>query len=106
MLQINANLQRELSLILAEIYAEPAGFLTLTRVLVSPDLRTATAWISILDNSKAESTIELLNKRSYELYKPLSQRLNMKHIPKLAFKLDDQIDELNRIDLLLDEAKK
>lgn len=106
MLQVNANLQRELSLILAEQYADPAGFLTLTHVLTSPDLRTATAWISTLDPSKAEATVHLLNQRSYEFYKPLADRLKMKYIPKLEFKLDDQIDELSRIDSLMDITKQ
>jgi ribosome-binding factor A len=103
LLQVNENLQRELSLILAEGLTDDKSLVTITHVLVTPDLREATIWTSVLNAKHPEKVIEGLNSRSSEFYESLSKRIRMKFVPRLEFKLDEHIDEVNRIDSLLDE---
>ncbi len=103
LLQVNQNLQRELSLIIAESYAPSQGLLTVTHVLTTPDLRQATVWLSLLNHPHSEQVIESLNQRATEFFEPLSERLRMKHVPRLEFKLDDQPDQWGKIDAILDE---
>lgn len=101
--KVNENIQRELSPMIAESDFAEAGFLTLTHVLTTPDLRFATVWMSVLNHPNPQSLIDRLNERSHEFYEPLSDRLKMKYAPQLTFKLDDQSDELNKIDAIIDD---
>ena len=105
LLQVNDNLLRELSPLVLQELTVDKGLVTLTRALVTPDLRQATVWVSVLDRPKPEEIINLLNSRSSEFYPLLSKRLKMKYVPQLTFKLDDQVEELNRIDELLDTIR-
>ena len=104
--KVNENLQRELSRLLSEEPIVESGLITLTHVIVSADLREATAWISILNNPEPQTVIELLNKRSVEFYEPLSNRLRMKYVPRLIFKLNEHSDEVSKIDAIIDDLHK
>lgn len=106
MLQVNENIQRELSLIMAEMIDWEGALVTITQVSINPDLRSGTVWLSVLNADKPEKYIALLNERSSEFYQPLSDRLRMKHIPQLEFKLDDKMEELTAIDSLFDAIEK
>lgn len=97
-------MQRELSPLLLELFDWGKALVTVTSVITTPDLRQATVWVSVLNSENTQSIIELLNKRAYDMYEPLSHRLKMKHTPKLEFKLDDQGEELLRIDELIDQS--
>lgn len=102
MLQVNENLQRELSPLIAEMVDWEGVLVTVTRVLVTPDLRNATAWLSVLNTNEPQKAVDLLNQRSSEFYEPLSDRLRMKRVPRIEFKIDDQLEELDRLDSIID----
>lgn len=103
MLQVNENLQRELSPLLSEVIDWAGGLVTVTQVMVSPDLRKATVWVSALNVPNPQQCIDLLNERSSEFYEPLSERLRMKYVPRLTFELDDKVEEFNRVDSLFEQ---
>lgn len=101
--QVNENIQRELSLILAESIAAEAGLLTIAQVSTSPDLRTAKVWVSVLNNPNPGKVVETLNAQSQEFFHQLSPRIKMKFSPQLTFLLDEHGEELTKLDSLLDE---
>lgn len=101
--KVNENLQRELSMILAEQADAEQGFVTITHVLTTPDLRFADVWLSVLNNPKPWKVIDSLNARSSDFYKLLSDRIMMKFVPRLTFKLDEHSEDSIKIDSLLDE---
>lgn len=101
--QVNENIQRELSLILAESQIAENGLLTITQVATSPDLRTAKIWVSILNHPKPEQVITTLNEQAPDFFAQLSPRIKMKYSPQLTFILDEHSEELTKIDSLLDE---
>jgi ribosome-binding factor A len=101
--QVNENVQRELSQLLAEAAVTETGLVTITQVLTTPDLRAATIWVSILYNPHPEKVIESLNERAPEFFSQLSPRLKMKYAPQLTFKLDEHSEELTKLDSLMDE---
>lgn len=103
LVQVNANLQRELSLILTELFDPKGALLTLTHVLVTPDLRQATVWISILNAHQPQELIKELNERSSEFYEALSKRVKMKYTPALTFCLDEQSEDQGRLEELFDK---
>lgn len=104
--QVNENIQRELSTLLVEEAVIETGLLTITQVLTTADLKTATIWVSIIHNPKPEVAIAALNERAPEFFAKLSPRIKMKYVPQLTFKLDEHSEDSTKIDSLIDEIHK
>lgn len=82
------------------------GFLTVTGVDVTDDLKIAVVYVSILREEEKQSTIDILNAAKSFIRAELSKRLKMKFIPTVDFRLDASIEYGNRIEQLLGEIKK
>lgn len=82
------------------------GFITVTGVDMSPDLKTAKVFISILKEEEREPVLEILNASRNFFRSLLSKRLKMKIIPHVEFRLDTSIDYGFRIDSLLKEIRE
>lgn len=82
------------------------GFLTVTGVDVTDDLKIAVVYVSILKEEEKQSTIDILNAAKSFIRGELSKRLKMKFIPTVDFRLDASIEYGNRIEQLLGEIKK
>jgi ribosome-binding factor A len=83
------------------------GFVTITGVDVSPDLREARVYFTILDNDDAgiKETLAGLNSAAPYFKHQMSQTLSLRHIPNLAFQYDTSLENALRIDRLLDSIK-
>ena len=79
------------------------GFVTVTDVKTSPDLRRATVYVSVL-GGEAERTATLEGLRSAHgvLQRRLAAELRLKRTPTLAFALDDTADRAMRLEELLE----
>jgi ribosome-binding factor A len=82
------------------------GFLTVTGVDVTDDLKIAVVYVSILKEEEKQSTLDILHAAKGFIRSELSKRLKMKFIPTIDFRLDASIEYGNRIDQLLSEIKK
>lgn len=83
------------------------GFVTITHVKVSPDLRHAKVYVSTLGSADdAQQTIEILNRAAHYIRHELYPRLLLKFVPELTFAYDDSIAKAARIDELLYESGK
>ncbi len=102
------RIQRELSdLILKKLNDPRVGFVTLTEVRVSDDLRNATVFASIYgDAKKKEECMEGLRSALPFLQKELFKRLAIKVSPKLYLKLDETLDKAGKIEDLLKKIKE
>ncbi len=80
------------------------GFVTVTGVQVSPDLRHARIFVSLMgsDGEKKES-LEALNHAAGWVRHELGQRIRMKFLPDVIFSIDTSQDYGEHIDKLLDE---
>jgi ribosome-binding factor A len=81
------------------------GFVTVTAVKTSTDLRHARVYVSILgdEQARADSLAGLRSARGF-LQRRVASELILKHTPTLAFEYDNSIDHGMRITELLDEA--
>ena len=82
------------------------GFITVTGVDVTDDLKMASIYISVLKEEEKKSTLDILNSAKSFIRSELSKRLRMKFIPVIDFRLDSSIEYGNKIDKLLDEIRK
>lgn len=82
------------------------GFVTVTRVKVTPDLRHATIYFSILEGQGDLSRTQTgLERAAGFIRRQLAQRLEIRITPELCFKPDTTVAENIRISKLLDRLK-
>lgn len=84
-----------------------AGLITISRVIMSPDLKLAKVYVSFLGNKEpAEKLIERINFRKPHIRYLLGRQLTMKYTPDLIFYFDDTMEYADKINKLLNEVKK
>ena len=81
------------------------GFITVTDVELSEDLKIAHVFISVFKNEDRELTIEILNAAKGLVRSEISKRVRVKFIPAIEFRTDTSIDHGDRIDQLLIEIR-
>ena len=81
------------------------GFVTVTGVDMSPDMKNARIYVSVLKEEDRELTLEILNSSKSFIRSLLSKRLRMKFIPTVEFRFDTSIEYGYKIDKLLKEIK-
>jgi ribosome-binding factor A len=75
--------------------------LTVTEVRISPDLKSATAFVVPLGGGDLATVIEALNHAAGFLRSQLSQEVQLRYTPRLSFQADHSFDEAARINALL-----
>ncbi len=94
--RVNSLIRRELSDLLQRQVKDPrlGGFITVTRVSTSPDLRHAKVFISIMSNEEEKGkALEALANASGFFRKELGMRLRLRRSPELSFHHDDSIKQ-------------
>ena len=82
------------------------GFVTVTGVKTSPDLRHARVFVSVLGDDQARSaSLEGLRSAHGFLQRRVASELTLKHTPALSFEYDDSVDRGMRITQLLEETE-
>lgn len=81
------------------------GFVTVTGVKTSPDLRHARVYVSVLGDEQARSdSLEGLRSAHGFLQGRLASELGLRHTPTLTFEYDESIDRGMRISELIDHG--
>jgi ribosome-binding factor A len=80
------------------------GFVTVTSVETSPDLRSARVFVSVLGSEEErEATLEGLRSSHGVLQSAIAARIRMKRTPTLTFHYDETVERGVRISKLLDD---
>lgn len=80
------------------------GFITVTGVKTSPDLRHARVYVSVLgDDAERAESLEALQAAHGFLQGRVAHSLRLKHTPTLVFDYDESVDRGMRISELLDK---
>jgi ribosome-binding factor A len=108
MRRVNEAVREVLSVALAEGLKDPRiGFVTVTSVDTSPDLRSARVYVSVLGDEKVrQTTLEGLASSHGYLQSLIARQLGLKWTPQLSFVYDDSIDEGLRIEEILKEHER
>ena len=92
------------SLLSREVHDPGIGFVTLTRVHVSPDLSSARVMYTVLGDEKArDSSARALGRAAPFLRRQIGSRLRLKRTPELRFAYDESIAGQDRIQRILNE---
>jgi ribosome-binding factor A len=94
------------SLLTRDVHDPGVGFVTLTRVTVTPDLQHARVHYTSLGDEKARAaTGRALERAAPFLRRQLGSRLRLKRVPELQFIYDESIAGQDRVERLLNEFR-
>jgi ribosome-binding factor A len=104
MRRVNESVRQVLSEAVGQLKDPRIGFVTVTGVKTSPDLRHARVYVSVLGvERKRAQTLEGLQAAHSVLQARLARELRMKRTPQLAFEYDPSVERGVRMTKLIDE---
>ena len=80
--------------------------ITVTEVRMSPDLKTAKAFVLPLGGKNSKEIIEKLKEFSFLVRKVLSKKITIKFLPKILFVKDESFDYAEKIENLIKQTNK
>jgi ribosome-binding factor A len=104
MRRVNEALREVLSEAIPELKDPRIGFVTVTGVEASTDLRHATVYVSVLGNErKRRASLAGLESSHGVLQTRIAQQLRLKRTPQLTFDYDQTVEQGVRLSKLIDE---
>jgi ribosome-binding factor A len=109
--RVAARLAKEVALLLAHRVRDPrVANVTVTRVTLTDDLRTARVHVRLLDDGgdagRRKEALVGLSRAAGMLRSEAGRRLGLRHAPELTFAYDDGLDHTTRVEELLHEIQE
>jgi ribosome-binding factor A len=105
LLRVNELLKRELSTILTREISFEGALVTLNQVDVTPDLKHAHAYVSVLGSEDRAAVMTKLEEHRVILQTALAKCVTLKYTPHLVFHLDDSIERGARVFEILQQIE-
>lgn len=101
-------LKKEISDILLKEVKDPRiGFVSLTDIEVSGDLRHANVYVSVYGNEEErQASMKGLEKATGYIRKLIGERIKVYHTPEIIFKYDNSLEHGAYISRLIDKVKE
>ena len=105
--RVAEQIRIELTQLIARDVHDPGiGFITLTKVTVTPDLQIARVYYTTLGDANAQKdTGKALQRASPFLRRQVAQRIRLRRVPELEFFYDKTIAQHDRVEQILQELK-
>lgn len=107
--RINSEVQHELSMLISREIKDPriSPLTSVVAVDVTPDLKQAKVYISVLgDEEKKSETYAGLKSAASHLRKMLAKNINLRNTPELIFIMDQSIEYGVNMSKLIDDVNK
>lgn len=106
--KVGSLIRHEISLIVQhEFTAEESGFITVTDVVMTPDLKIAKVYVSIFGEAdQKKKSLAFLEEHKGEIRSKLGSRIRLKFTPSLSFLLDESLDRAMKIEQILSEIHR
>ena len=100
------EIREEVAKIIARELKDPRiGFVTVTGVQLTPDLRHARINVGVLgDQAARDKSLEGLRQAAGFVRRALGQRLRIRYTPEVAFQYDKGLDATERVARLLNDV--
>ena len=105
-LRVNELVKRELSATIARELNFEDVLVSVNAVDVTPDLKSAHVFVSVLGSGIAARVIDKLEAHRPALQAELSRHVVLKYTPHLVFHLDDSIERGTRVLEILQDLEK
>lgn len=106
--RINEELMKEISHIITYELKNPdaTGMISVTRVKITPDLKYAKVYVSLLNSKSNEKTMQALKDSAGFIRSQVARTVNLRITPELIFEYDDSIEHGEKIDNILKEINR
>jgi len=81
------------------------GFVTLTDVKLSPDMRYAVAYVTVLGTENRDDSLAALNHAAPFVRRLLARRAGLRHTPQLRFLPDEAVERGTRLEQIFEELR-
>ena len=105
--RVSSLIKEEISRLLQQEVADPRlNFVTVTDVETSANLQRAYVYVTFLgDFQNQKESLQVLQKAAGFLRGQLAQRVYLRHVPDLTFRLDPSVEQGRHIDRILQELE-
>ena len=105
--RIGDQIRIKLGELLVHAVTDPGiGFITITRVRTTKDLRLVKVYYTVLgDLENRADTARALKRANSFLRREVGKRLSLRRVPMIEFKFDESVESENRIEELLSELR-
>ena len=106
--RVNEELKKEISQVISFELKNPniTGLISVTKVKVTPDLRFARVYVSLLNSKNIKKTMKGLKEATGYIKGQIARKINLRVTPDLQFEIDDSMEYGEKIDKLLNEMNK
>lgn len=105
--RVSDLLKEEIADIIMHKMKDPRiGFVTVTGVDLTDDLKMAIVYVSVLKEEEKSTSLEILNAAKSFVRSELSKRVRLRFIPSIDFRTDASIEYGSKIDKLLDDIRR
>ena len=106
--RINEELMKEISHIITYELKNPdaTGMISVTRVKITPDLKYAKVYVSLLNSKSNEKTMQALKDSAGFIRSQVARTVNLRITPELIFEYYDSIEHGEKIDNILKEISR
>lgn len=106
--RIDEEIKKEVSYVITfELKnSEVTGLVSVTKVKITPDLRYAKIYVSLLNSKSKTKTLQGLKNSSKFIRSQVAKKVNLRITPELVFELDDSMEQGEKIDNILKQLNK
>jgi ribosome-binding factor A len=106
--RVASLIREEVGMLFSREFRDPQyGFITVTEVRMSPDLRIAKIYVSILGKEEVKQrTFKMLEDRKSQVRSLVGSHVRIKFTPSIQFYLDDTLEHVEKINRLIKEIHK
>ena len=102
--RVSEAVRMELANLIQRERALEGIILTISSIDLTPDLKNAHVFLSVLEHALSqEAILSILNRKRHEWQTTISRRLELKYTPKLIFKFDSSLERGDRVMQILNE---
>jgi len=105
MVKVNELILQQLGAIINRVVEMPEAFVTIMKVTTSADLKYATIYVGVMPDDQADHAVHRLNLLSKRLQGELNEKVVLRSVPRLEFRLNKGDKQTENIDDLLDKIK-
>ena len=106
--RVASLVKEEVGMLLVRDFRDPSyGFITVTEVHMTPDLRLAKIYVSIMGSDEVKKrTLAMLEDRKGEVRVMIGSNVRLKFTPAIQFYVDETLDRVEKIDKLIRQIHK
>ena len=105
--QVESTLRKALAQVLQRSISDPRirGMVSITDVDVSPDMKQAKVYVSVLPEEYAKRSVAGLKAASKHIGSEVKKLVALRVVPHLNFELDDSLKKADEVYKAIDDAK-